>query len=78
MFFVKGIQLARGMARHADCMNNLMQISLALMSYESEHGSFPPGGRITEDGQPAQSWRVAILPCLDKDDLYQRYDSSQP
>src|SRR5262245_26007479 len=68
---VPGIQLAREAARRTQCRNNLMQIGLALRSYESAHGCLPPG--CVDPGRPVQGdgtgynfgWGVQILPELD-------------
>ena len=73
-----GTRAAREAARRANCMNHFMQISLALLAYESDHGSLPPMGNSTDTDQPAQSWRVAILPYLDRKNLYEQYDPSEP
>jgi prepilin-type N-terminal cleavage/methylation domain-containing protein/prepilin-type processing-associated H-X9-DG protein len=38
------IQAAREAARMSQCKNNLRQISLAMLNYESSNGAFPAGG----------------------------------
>lgn len=37
------VQQAREAARRAQCLNNLKQMGVALHSYHSSHGTFPPG-----------------------------------
>ena len=37
------IQAAREAARRAECTNNMMQLGMALSSYESAQQSLPPG-----------------------------------
>jgi hypothetical protein len=66
--------------RRDKCMNNLKQIGLALLIYESVNGAFPPAVLSDDHGKP-MSWRVAILPYMEKMEqqaLYHRYDSKQP
>jgi len=65
-------------SRRATCMNNMHQIALALMNYESRYHCFPPAYVADKNGHPTHSWRVLILPFLDRDDLYKKYDFSEP
>ncbi len=65
------VQAAREAARRAQCQNNLKQIGLALLNYESTFRSFPPAVFTDDHGKPMKSWRVAILPFLEQQALYQ-------
>jgi prepilin-type processing-associated H-X9-DG protein len=72
------IQSAREAARRASCTNHLKQIGLALHMYHDTYNSFPPAYVPDENGRPAHSWRVLILPFLEENVLYQRYDFNEP
>jgi prepilin-type processing-associated H-X9-DG protein len=72
------VQAAREAARRAQCTNNLKQIALAMHNYESSVGSFPRPATIGKDGKPLLSWRVAILPYLDQQALYQKFKLDEP
>jgi prepilin-type N-terminal cleavage/methylation domain-containing protein len=71
------VQAAREAARRAQCQNNLKQIGLALHNYHQAVGSFPPG-KITEgrccDRPSMITWTISILPYLEQQALYDRYD----
>ena len=69
---------AREAARRATCLNNLKQISLALRGYHDTYGCFPPAYIADENGRPMHSWRVLILPYLERRDLYEAYDFDEP
>jgi len=48
------VQSARAAARRIQCTNNLKQLALATMTYESTHGVFPPGQmKLTTKPPPA-------------------------
>ena len=72
------VQSAREAARRMQCSNNLKQISLAVLNYESSFKSLPPGG-VTE-GRCCQTksgitWTISILPYLEQQALFDQYDS---
>jgi hypothetical protein len=72
-FVLPVCQLTVASAVRILAQNRLMQITTALHSYHGKQGHLPPSAILGPDGQPLLSWRVAILPYLDQDDLYQRF-----
>ena len=61
-------------APFADPVNNLRQLSLAALNFESSHQHFPTNAIYSDAGEPLLSWRVAILPFLEQNDLYERFN----
>ena len=66
------VQAAREAARRCQCVNNLMQLSIALQNYESAFETLPPGvvdakGPI-KNGPPGYhfGWMAQILPYMDR------------
>lgn len=57
--------------------NNLKQIGLALHNYHDTYRTYPPAFIADEDGRPKHSWRVLILPYLEQQSLYEKYDFSE-
>ena len=84
------VQQAREAARRSQCKNNLKQLGLALHNYHDTHGGFPPGGisHYAESAIPSapngpQSppnqlapWTVMVLPYLDDNNLYMKFNFS--
>lgn len=68
----------RPAARRVQCLNNMRQIALAMINYESANGHFPPAYIADENGKPMHSWRVLILPHLEQQELYDRYSMDEP
>lgn len=61
------VQSAREEARKMQCSTNMKQIGISLHNYHDIYGSFPPAYTVDEDGKPLHSWRVRLLPFIDKD-----------
>ena len=57
---------------------NLKQIALALHMYHDAFRYFPPAFTTTPEGKPALSWRVLILPFLDKQALFSEFHFNEP
>lgn len=75
-----GVQNAREAARRAQCRNNLLQIGMALHTYEQQHGVLPPGSVnpiapvSNQPGGYQVSWLVQILPQTGNSVLYKNFD----
>ncbi|MCA9074488.1 MAG: DUF1559 domain-containing protein [Planctomycetaceae bacterium] len=72
------VKEARDTARGTQSKNNLKQIGLAFHNYHDVYNSFPPPVLIGPDGKTEVSWRVAVLPYIGEQQLYEEYDQSQP
>ena len=74
------VQAAREAARRSSCMNNQMQIGLAVHHHEFSY-EYLPAGVINPDGPIRNeaigqhvSWVVQILPFLEQRNLYQHFN----
>jgi prepilin-type processing-associated H-X9-DG protein len=72
------VQAAREAARRSQCVNNLKQIGLAMLNYESAVGKFPATAIVDKQGKPLLSWRVAILPYIEQGPLYNKFKLDEP
>jgi len=72
------VQAARAAARRTVGMNNLRQLSLAMMIHENTSGSLPASAICDKDGKPLLSWRVAMLPYLEGQVLYEQFHLDEP
>lgn len=87
---VPAVQSARESARRTECKNNLKQLGLAVLNYETAWQQFPASGTWFEDvdidlaNNPdvGYSWVVDILPHLDQQNLHdvfkQAYELTDP
>jgi RNA polymerase sigma factor (sigma-70 family) len=58
-------------------LNNLKRILLAFHNYHDAYGYFPTDIR-DKTGKPILSWRVAILPYIEQNALYQQFKLDEP
>ena len=73
------VQTAREAARRMQCSSHQRQIGLALHQYHDVYQSFPPGGITLGpccDTPSYTSWTISLLPFLEQQALFQRYDSN--
>ena len=81
------VQAAREAGRKMHCQNNLKQLGLALLSYESQYQLFPtsscwaPGMAPNDAGQLGNlraNWVILALPFLEQQALLGRFDLCRP
>ena len=59
-------------------LKNLRMIGRAMLNYLDTYGRFPPSAIQSKDGKPLLSWRVAILPFVEQDQLYRQFKLTEP
>jgi type II secretory pathway pseudopilin PulG len=72
------VQAARAAARRASSMNNMKMIGLAMHNYHDVKGHFPAPAIIDSEGKPLLSWRVAILPMIEEQALFDQFHLDEP
>jgi beta-lactamase regulating signal transducer with metallopeptidase domain len=75
---VPAIGKARESAQRSQSINNLKQLGLAMYNYHNTHNSLPPAVLYGPDGKTPYSWRVALLPFLGEEALYEQYKKDEP
>jgi prepilin-type N-terminal cleavage/methylation domain-containing protein/prepilin-type processing-associated H-X9-DG protein len=74
------VQSAREAARRSQCCNNLMQVGIAILNYESSHERLPPG--VVNNTGPVLDlpkgyhfgWLTQILPYCDQKNIYNHFN----
>src|SRR5207249_2796575 len=64
--------------RRTVSQNNLKQIGLAMHNYHDTYRHFPPQALTDKNGKPLLSWRVAVLPFIEQDNLYRQFKLDEP
>lgn len=72
------VQQVRASARRVSSNNQMRQMILAGLNYESANQHFPAQASYDKDGKPLLSWRVHVLPYLEHNDLYEQFHLDEP
>ncbi|WDQ18049.1 DUF1559 domain-containing protein [Rhodopirellula sp. P2] len=72
------VQAARQAARRMQSSNNIKQIMLAMHNHHAAFSELPLSAIVDDDGNPLLSWRVALLPFHDENELYQQFRLDEP
>jgi len=73
------VQMAREAARRAQCSNNMRQLSLSMLNYESQRNRFPNNNPLVVrpgDGRRIVDtpWTIAILPFMEQANVYDNWN----
>lgn len=81
LLLLPAVNAAREAARNTQCKNNIRQLALSLVSYESAHGHFPVSQSASGKDRPGggcepgfYSWHARILPFIEENVLYEKID----
>lgn len=79
--FAMGVSIAWGQSNQSSVnplISNLSQIKLAISNYADANGHFPANAIYSNTGEPLLSWRVAILPYLGYEELFNKFNLNEP
>jgi len=71
------VQKVREAALRLKCQNNLKQLALAAHNYHDVYQCFPPGYDVSGPGKQTSLF-VELLPFVEQDNVYKRWDFSNP
>jgi hypothetical protein len=77
VLLLPAVQKVREAADRAHHQNNMKQMMLAFHFQHDTHTYVVPALK-TKEGRPGLSWRVAILPYLEQESLYQQFQLDEP
>jgi hypothetical protein len=72
------VQKVRSAASTMQSINNMKQMGVAFHSSADALGRLPGAAICDKNGKPLLSWRVAILPYLEQNALYQQFKLAEP
>jgi hypothetical protein len=75
---VPAVQKVREAAARTQKNNNLRQLAIAVHNYHGEKNKLPTGAICDKTGKPLLSWRVAMLPYIEQEELYKKFKLDEP
>ena len=70
---IPAVQMVRESARRTNCSNNIRQIGLAVLNFESAHRKLPSGiTGPTSTPYASMSWLTQLLPQIEQQNLWKR------
>ena len=72
------VHAARQAAMRTMSANNMRQIALAMHNYHDTYGHFPAAQNYAAGSKHPHSWRVALLPFLEQQAIYDQYHLDEP
>lgn len=72
------VQAARTAARRIQGVNNVKQIVLGVHNFHDTYNGMPPAYIPDANDKPGLSWRVAILPFIEQQNLYNQFKMDEP
>jgi hypothetical protein len=78
LLLVPAVGKVREAAARTQSTNNLKQMALAMHMYNDVYGTLPTAASYSANGKPLLSWRVAILPFIEQQNLYMQFKLDEP
>jgi hypothetical protein len=72
------VQKVREAAARAQSQNNLKQMIIGMHNYNDVNHHLPAAAICDRNGKPLLSWRVAILPYVEQQQLYKQFKLDEP
>jgi prepilin-type processing-associated H-X9-DG protein len=76
--WINMVQRVRNAARRSQSANHLKQLALAMHNFHDTYGTLPAVAVYSKEGKPLLSWRVLLLPFLDREALYKEFKLDEP
>lgn len=91
LILLPAVQRVRESARQTQCQSNLKQLALALNSYQTLQGRFPPSIEFDQGDKPGRrhdwpdqpntfrpNWVIRILSFIEQQNIYKQFDLTKP